>query len=331
MINVSLRDLNEFTNKVEEMRSTIENGKNSASCAVSDLQSNVDEAVKNTNDKIEMMDEDINLANDTISHNDDILKGLYVIKERQEKELASAESRLASAESSYESAKSSSSGSTPEEKKAHDSAVSSAASSVTSAENAVSRARNALYQTQSKINTGEHYNSRLQNIITDINRYKKTAIEYIKSLQEKMTAIIEKQTEFDSECSNAISKIDKCYYVGDRAREYISKGIKQLATASNSQTFEQVYMYNTQAITNMANLFRSMKKEVESFSHKQAKSSVEFEEIMGDDVSLATVDMIRDMTAKCVEYTRDFDDIADKLIDAKKYFDSYTALYGSSL
>lgn len=331
MINVSVKEIYDFVSKIEEMQSAIEKGKCNASGAVSDLQTNVAEAVKNTNEKIEMMDADIQLANDTISHNNDVLKGLYVIQERQEKELASAESRLASAESALDSAKSSSSGSTPEEKKAHDSAVSSASSSVSSAENAVRRARNALYQTRDKIHIGESYNSQLRNIIADIYRHKKTAIEYIDSLQKKMRAIEEKQTEFDTECSNALSKISKCYFVGDKAREYISKGVRQLATASNTATCEHVYMHSTQAISNMANLFRSIKNEVEHFSRRQEKSSAAFADVMGDDVSLATVELIRDMTDKCVEYTRNFDEIADKLNDAKKLFDNYTSLYMSGV
>lgn len=306
----------------------MENAGRQIESAVSQVENNIDEAIKRTNEKIQDMIEDLNYAGEVIEHNQAVYEHLLSVQESQERALASAEARLSSASADLSRAKSSSSGTTEEEKKAHNEAVKSAQRSVSSARQDVTNANNALIQTNIKISKVIDALNKLELIVYEINRSRNTALEFIHSLEEKFKVVVDKKHSFDESYKRSIDAVRKYYFLGTNATNYISKGLKNLYEAVDECQSSQVTMTSTSVISKLAELLLSMKRDAESFAKRHAKSSENYLEVMGDDVSVATVDLCRDMSQNCVHATKDFDEMANALMRAKRCFDEYVSLSG---
>lgn len=325
-IDVNLRDLHNFVSEVENLQNNIENGVSQVNSAVSQLEENVGMAVKNANEKIEEMIEDLNHAGEVIKHNQGVYEHLLRVQESQKRALASAESSLNGASAELSRVKNSSSGSTEEEKKAHNDAVKSAQKSVSSARENVTSANNALIQTNNKISKVIEAIKQLNLIVYDINRSRNTALEFIHSLTEKFNAVLDKKKSFEETCKRSLDSVKKYYSLGINAEKYVSKGLDHLHEVFDGYQSSQITMTSTRVISNLAELLMAMKRDAESFAKRHAKSSANFLEVMGDDVSVATVGLCREMSSNCVQCTKNFDDLANALLQAKKYFDSYVSL-----
>lgn len=311
---------------VSELEDGIRQAKSQAEMAVSCIGVKVDEAIEKTNEKIEEMIADINLAGEVLAHNKEVYERLLSLKAQQEKALARAESDYESARANLSRAEKQSAGETEESRNARAQEIKFASSTVSSAHNAVSNTQQQLNQTNIKIAKIVDAINKLQYIISNINRFRNTALSFIASTSEKYQKLVQKQKEFEEVCKPALDKIFYYHSIGNSAEKYISNGLKFLSDASNSRQVDRVCISSTNVIKNLADLLKSMKSDAESFAKKQAKSSVNYLNLMGDDVSVATVGLCRDVSAVCVKCTSDFDKMADKLLKAKENFDGYAGL-----
>lgn len=325
-IDVSLREIKDFVSSVSNLQSDMENAKREIDNGVSCINQNVDASIEETNKKIQEMIDDINLAGEVISHNQDVLNDLEMLKAKQEKAVQRAESAVNEASSALSRAKNSSCGSTEEEKRAHDKAVASAQSSLSKANDKLADAKRQLNQTIRQISHVCDCINKLKMIIDDINRYRNTALEYVRALVDRFNAVVNKQKEFEEVYTKTVKKVSHYKEIGDIAEKCISKAITHLQEASNMYMSDRICMVDTRAIQNLADLLKSIKRDAEVFAKKQTKSSAEYLNVMGDDISVATVGLCQESSAKCVRSTSNFDVIADKLLDAKRQLDTYTHL-----
>lgn len=197
---------------------------------------------------------------------------------------------------------------------------------VSSARENVTKTNNALIQTNNKISKVIESINQLNLIVYDINRSRNTALEFIHSLTEKFNVVIDKKKSFEETYKRSLDSVKRYYSLRFNAEKYDSKGLEHLHEVLDGYQFSQTTMTSTKVISNLAELLIAMKRDAESFAKRHAKSSANFLEVMGGDVSVATVDLCREMSSNCVQCTKNFDDLAKALLQAKKYFDSYVGL-----
>lgn len=325
-INVSLYDISSFKSSVDDLRYEMSRNYDSFSYIASTLQSKASTAIGNAEEKITLMNQDLVEIGFVLKHNNELLQVLYVrLKAIEEREKVAVE-QLEQAQAAQTNANNSSSGSTEEEKKAHEAAVKSANSAVNSASSYLSSIRREKKEVQNTIYRAEQAVRRLEEMKRNIIIYRSGAVDYISDVKTNIGKFNDKRKSYEEvykKCYNDVSLVSNFVQTAETS---IRNALSRFAEAFNKSTADNVNVTSTNVIANTASLLRSIKSTVETYSKKQRESMKDFMETLGDDVSVATAKMGRVVVEECIKQTKDFDKMADYLMQAKKYLDQYTAL-----
>lgn len=328
-VYVNIYNIKSFKSDVESLRDNMkENFEDFCNMAIT-LSSKANTAVGNATKKIELMNDDIDTAGEVLNKNTKYLNGLYYDLDKIKKREAQAEEELESAMAAQTSAKNSSSGSTEEEKKAHEAAVKAANSELNAAKSYLKSIQAEKKVIEDKIYKVQQANIKLNNIIRDIQTYRNGAQDYIRNVKNYLSNFESKKKEYDSIYQKNNGDLGYLLEYINNAENYINGALNKFSDAFNTSKEGQINVRDTNVLSNTANLLRSMKRTVEVYAKKQKESMKTFMETLGDDVSVMTAKMGKQVMDECIKQTTNFDRLAEYILEAKSYLDKYVAIANS--
>lgn len=326
-ISVSLSQIDGYMSSVYTLRSDMYNGVSNIKSVESTLESKVKTTISNVEEKIDIMNSDIVAANEVISHNKYVLEKLKTKRDNLKKAEASASEAYRRAMSEQTRVNNSSSGSTDEEKKAHADAVKSAERSVRSAESHLNDIRRQIQAVQYRIDCVINNNNKLTSLISVIVSNRGSARDFISDITTKLSNFKEKKKEFETAAGKCESELNELDQKAKNARSYIASALTKMSEACGHNNTDSIDVLGTQVIADTANLLEEMKKSVENFSLKQQQAIHIFADEMGDDISMHTALVGKEIIDICKVQTKNFNEMASLLREAKKSLDGYLKIY----